>query len=280
MKISTRHIALVAIFAALYYILSLVSPYIPAIGLPDIKIKLEALIASVYGIILGPYLGAFAAFLGAFVSWILPPSSVSPFGAPFLLSPPINALVVGLIYYRKWRWAFAVFGVLILVFLLSPPSQPLTGYSQIFDPFSPENAYTIPIYYVPAAVLWDKVIALFLILPVVKFAKRLSSPKGLPVLFFLLTFIGNQADNMWGCNAFALPIVYEYIFSLPLEAVRFYFLISPFIYPAIRLAQAIVATIIVVPLVRALKNTEWIIAEKSIIEENAKEALKKENAAH
>jgi len=270
MKISTRHIALVTIFAALYYVLSIISPYVPAIGLPELKVKLEALIASIFGIILGPYLGAFAAFLGAFVSWVLPPSSLSPFGAPFLLSPPINALVVGLVYYRRWRWAFAFFGALILAFLFLPPSQPLTGYSQIFDPFSPENAYTIPIYYVPIAVLWDKVIALILVLPTMKLAKRFSSPKGLPVLFFLLTFIGNQADNMWGCVAFAMPIVYESIFSLPLEAVRFYFLVSPFVYPAIRLIQAVVATAIVIPLVRALKNTEWIIAEKSIIDENVK----------
>ncbi|MEM2691829.1 MAG: ECF transporter S component [Candidatus Bathyarchaeia archaeon] len=270
MKISTRHIALAAVFASLYYVLSLISPYIPAIGLPDLKIKLEALIASIFGIILGPYLGAFAAFLGALISWVLPPGSMSPYGAPFLLSPPINALVVGLIFYKKWRWAFAIFGMLILAFLFSPPSQPITGHSQIFDPFNPSNAYTIPIYYVPAAVLWDKLIALLLILPTVKFAKRLSNPKGMPVMFFSLTFVGNQADNMWGCNAFAIPLVYESIFGLPLEAVRFLFLVSPFIYPAIRLIQATLATIIAVPLVRALKNTEWIVTEKSIIEENAK----------
>lgn len=271
MKISTRHVALVAVFASLYYVLSIISPYIPAIGVPDLKIKLEALIASVFGIILGPYLGAFAAFLGAFVSWVLPPGSMSPYGAPFLLSPPINALVVGLIFYRKWKWAFSIFGALILAFLFSPPSQPITGHSQIFDPYNPSNAYTIPIYYVPAAVLWDKVIALLLILPTVKFAKRLCNPKGIPIMFFLLTFVGNQADNMWGCNAFAIPLVYESIFGLPLEVVRFLFLVSPFIYPAIRLMQAILATAIAVPIVRTLKNTEWIVAEKSIMEENVKQ---------
>jgi uncharacterized membrane protein len=271
MKISSRHIALAAVFAALYYVLSILSLYVPAIGLPELKIKLEALIASIFGLILGPYLGALAAFLGAFVSWVLPPGNMSPYGAPFLLSPPINALVVGLIFYRKWRWAFALFGALILVFLFLPPSQPITGYGQIFDPFNPDNAYTIPIYYVPAAVLWDKVIALFLIIPIAKFAKRLSNSKNMPMLFFLLMFVGNQADNMWGCNAFAIPIVYESIFSLPLEGVRFLFLVSPFVYPAIRLIQAIVATIIAVPLIRTIKNTKWIIAERSIIEEDIKE---------
>ena len=267
MKISSRHVALIAVFAALYFVLSLVSPYIPAIGLPELKIKLEALIASVFGLILGPYLGALAAFLGAFIAWALPPVGMSPYGAPFLLSPPINALVVGLIFYRKWRWAFALFSLLILSFLFLPPSQPITGYEQVFDPFNPSKQFSIPIYYVPVAVLWDKVIALLLIIPSVKFAKQLSTSKNITILFFLLAFIGNQADNMWGSDAFAIPLVYEGIFSIPLQGVRFLFIVSPFIYPAIRMIQAVLVTMIAVPLIRTLKNTEWIVAEKSIIED-------------
>ncbi|MEM2971412.1 MAG: ECF transporter S component [Candidatus Bathyarchaeia archaeon] len=266
MKISSRHLALVAIFAALYFVLSLISPHVPAIGIPWLKIQLEALIASVFGLVLGPYLGALAAFLGAFIAWVLPPGSMSPYGAPFLLSPPMNALVIGLIFYRKWKWAFAVFSLLILAFLFSPPSQPIMGYGKVFDPYNPSEPFEIPIYYVPAAVLWDKVIALLLIIPSVKFAKQLSTSRNISILFFLLAFIGNQADNMWGCNVFALPIIYESIFNVPLEGVRFLFIVSPFIYPAIRFVQAVLVTIIAVPLIKTLKNTEWIIAEKSIIE--------------
>lgn len=252
MKMSTRNIALIGIFAAVYYVSSLISPYVPAVGLPDLKIQLEALMASVFGFVLGPYLGALAAFLGAFVTWILPPGSMSPFGAPFLLSPPINALVVGLIFYRRWKPAFALFGLLIVAFLFLPPSQPITEH-----------------YYVPAAVLWDKIIALLLIIPSVKFSHRLSNPKYLPLLFFLISFIGNQADNMWGADIFAVPIVYEVIFGIPdVSVVRFLFTVSPFIYPAIRFVQAILATIIVVPLMRALKDTPWTLSEKSIIETN------------
>lgn len=262
MELSSRNIALVAIFAALYYVLSLISPYIPAIGLPDLVIRLEALMASVFGLVLGPYLGALAAFLGQFITWVLPPVGMSPLEAPFLLAAPINALVVGLIFYRKWKWAFALFGLLIAAFLFLPPSQPITNY-----------------YYVPALVLWDKVIALLLIIPSIKFSKKFSNPKHLPILFFLLSFIGNQADNMWGSDIFAVPFVYEVLygpvlspllemgFPTYLDAVRFLFTISPFIYPAIRFIQAILATIIAVPLMRSLKNTKWIIQEKSIIEQ-------------
>jgi uncharacterized membrane protein len=248
LKLSSRNITLVAIFAALYYVLSLITPYIPAIGLPDIKIQLEALIASVFGFVLGPYLGALAAFLGALITWILPPGSASPFGAPFLLAPPINALIVGLIFYRKSKWAFSLFGLLIGTFFFLPPSQPT------------------PFLYVALAVSWDKIIALLLILPTTKFSSQLSNPKYLPFLFFFISFIGNQADNMWGANIFAVPIVYNSIFGLNLEFVRVLFTTSPFIYPAIRLVQALLATIIVIPLMKSLWNTGWILREKSIID--------------
>ena len=247
-KLSAQNVALVAVFAALYYVLSLITPYVPAVAIPEIKISLEALIATIFGIILGPYLGALTAFVGALVAWTLPPGSMSPYGMPFLLSPPMNALVTGLIYYKKWKAGFLAFCLLIIAFLFTPPVQPL-----------PQN------FHVGIAVLWDKVIALLLILPCVIFAKQLSTSKTLPFLYFLLAFIGNQADNMWGSLAFATPLVYEGIFGLPLDAVRFLFVVSPFVYPVIRLVQAVIATFVAVPLTKALKGTPWLWQEATIL---------------
>jgi uncharacterized membrane protein len=247
-KLSAQNAALVAVFAALYYVLSLITPYVPAVAIPEIKISLEALIATIFGVILGPYLGALTAFVGALVAWTLPPGSMSPYGMPFLLSPPMNALVTGLIYYKKWKAGFLVFCLLIIAFLFTPPVQPL-----------PQN------FHVGIAVLWDKVIALLLILPCVIFARQLSTSKTLPFLYFLLAFIGNQADNMWGSFAFAIPLVYEGIFGLPLDTVRFLFVVSPFVYPAIRLVQAVIATFVAVPLMKALKGTPWLWQEATIL---------------
>lgn len=249
MKITTRQVALMAIFAALYFVLSLVTPYIPALGVPEIKISLEALIATIFGLILGPYLGAAAAFLGALVSWTF--TGMFPSNLPFLFSPPINALVSGLIFYKKWKWGFAVFTILIVAFLFTPPVTPIT-----------EN------WFIALAVLFDKVIALLLILPLVKFTKQLSAAKG-TAFFFILAFIGNQVDNMWGSFIFATPIVYASpFFGMDVVTVRGLFLISPFAYPAIRLVQAFIVTLIMVPLMQTLKGTPWLWSKDNILSQS------------
>lgn len=247
LKVTTKQIALMAIFAALYFVLSLITPYIPALGVPEIKISLEALIATVFGLILGPYLGAGTAFLGAFIAFVY--TGMLPTNIPFLLSPPLNALVSGLIFYKRWKWGFAVFGVLIAAFLFTPPVQPLTDY-----------------WYIAVAVLFDKVIALLLILPLVRFKVQLSAGKAAS-FFFILAFVGNQVDNMWGSFIFATPMVYGSPFfgGMTADIVRGLFLISPFAYPAIRLIQAFIAMLIAVPLMQTLKNTPWLWSKDNIL---------------
>jgi ECF transporter S component (folate family) len=258
LKITTRNIALIAIFAALYYVLSLITPHIP-IGVGDVRISLEALIATIFGLVLGPYLGAATAFLGAFVTWTLPPAGMSPANFPFLLSPPINALVAGLVYYKKWKWGFLAFSGLIIAFLFTPPIQPLT-----------ENSI------VAIAVLFDKIIAVLLILPCVKFAKQLSVGQS-AAFYFLLAFIGNEADNMWGSFIFATPPVYNGIFGFSADVVRGFFLASPFAYPAIRLIQAFIAMLIAVPLMKTLNGTPWLWKKETILSPYQKEQQKPEN---
>lgn len=247
--LTTRNVALVAIFATLYYVLSLLTFNISAPGVAQVQIGLLALVASVFGLVLGPYLGTGAAFLGAFVGWVLPPSGMLPYNLPFILSPPINAFVVGSIYYKKWKVGFIAFAMLIAAFFFTPPAQPIL-----------ENLAVI------VAVLADKIVALLLIIPLVLLTKRLAvTEKGIYAFYLMLGFIGNQADNMWGTLAFSIPSVYQGIFGMPIEAVRTAFLVSPFFYPVLRLLQAVAVMFIAVALMRTLKGTPWLWQKETIL---------------
>jgi hypothetical protein len=259
-KVTSKQIALMAVFAALFYVLSLIAPIkipVPTIG--TMEISFAALIATIFGIILGPYLGAAAALLGSSVSWAL--MGMSPFGAPFILAPVLNALISGLIFYKKWKWGFLAFAAMAIVFMFTPPVTPLT-----------EN------WYIALAVMFDKVLTLVLILPLVFFAKKMSIAHSAG-FFFLLGFVGNQADNMWGSMAFALPGVYENVFFMNLEGVRGAFLASPFLYPAVRIIEAVIVMIIAVPLMQTLKGTPWLWRKENILTGNGKVQKLPENTA-
>ncbi|MFB3889701.1 MAG: ECF transporter S component [Candidatus Bathyarchaeia archaeon] len=254
-RITTRHVALVAIFAAMYYVLSFIAPIqIPVPSIGTMEISFAALIASIFGLVLGPYLGAGAALLGASVTWSL--TGMSPYGLPFLLSPVLNALVTGLIFYRKWKWGFLVFGAFAVAFLFTPPLTPLT-----------EN------WFVALAVLFDKIITLALIVPLALFGKKISVAHG-ALFFFLLGFVGNQADNMWGSFAFALPTVYNGIYGFDVTFVRDAFLVSPFLYPAVRLVEAVIVMVIAVPLMQRLSGTQWLWRKQTILSPDAEKAEK------
>jgi len=243
-QITTRQIALTAIFAALYVAISVAIPFAIPLGVAGLEIALPALFATIFGIIIGPYLGTAAAFIGALASLAL--LGMSPYSVPFLLSPPLNAFVSGSLFYNKWKQAVIPFAVIMVEFLFTPP---VSGF----------NSVQIAIW-----VLWDKILAVALIAPLVLFRKKLTAGLGAAAIF-LVAFIGNQADNIWGSFAFALPPVYEGIFQMPMEAVQLAFLASPFVYPAIRLIQAFIVTIITVPLLQILCKTDWLWSKNNIL---------------
>jgi uncharacterized membrane protein len=246
-KVSSKQIALIAVFAALFYILSLIAPIripAPAIG-GVLEISFAALIASIFGLVLGPYLGAASALLGSSVTWAL--TGMSPYGLPFILAPMFNALITGLIFYKKWKWGLIAFAIMAILFLFTPPVTPLT-----------DN------WFIALAVLFDKIITIGLILPVALFGKKMSVAHG-AAFFLLLGFIGNQADNMWGSLAFAVPTVYNGIFGFDITIVQGSFIAAPFIYPTIRLIEAIIVMIIAVPLMQALKGTGWLWKKENIL---------------
>jgi hypothetical protein len=117
-KIRARDVAFVGVFAALSVVVIRVIPGFPIIGLSESQIKFDAAIAPIYGMILGPYLGSLAAFIGGIVlanSW---------FSVLTSFAPAASALVAGFLTQKKvtssnssfpgWTMASIIIGLLIL----------------------------------------------------------------------------------------------------------------------------------------------------------------------
>jgi uncharacterized membrane protein len=118
LKISTRDVAYVAVFAALSVIVIKFVPGFPIIGFSESSIKFNAALAPIYGMVLGPYLG----FLSAFIGGIVVANSV--FSVFISFSRAISALIAGLLTRKNYRssgctfpgWAIAaaILSLLIL----------------------------------------------------------------------------------------------------------------------------------------------------------------------
>jgi len=117
-KLSARDVAFVAVFAALSAIVCEVVPGIPIVGYSGASIKFDASLAPIYGLVIGPYLGFLAGFIGGVVvadNW---------FSVFTSFCTATSALVAGLLTQKNYRsgghgikgWvvATAVLGLLIL----------------------------------------------------------------------------------------------------------------------------------------------------------------------
>lgn len=245
--IDRRLVALTAPFAALYFIMSIL-PGIPVIGFPGITIELEASVASIFGMILGSYAGASAAFIGTIIAFFY--GGATPFNLPFIFCPALNAFIVGLIFKNRSKIAFTLFAMVIVAFWFTPVVHPVLNH-----------------WYVGLAATFDKIIALLLMVPVTRTLKTRGvgsekaelRPLGVSfTLLLLVSFIGNQADSALGSTIFAIPPVYEVIFGLKPDVVRWLFIVSPFAYPVIRGLQALISASLGFPLIRALRIRGWI----------------------
>jgi len=118
LQLSSRDVALMAIFAALSAVVVEVVPGIPIIGLSSASIKFDGALAPIYGMIIGPYLGFLAGLVGGLIvadHW---------FSVLTSFCTAISAFVAGLIVQRVqasdekrihgWMIASAIIGLLIL----------------------------------------------------------------------------------------------------------------------------------------------------------------------
>lgn len=183
-----------ALCAGLYGAISIQPFRIPAVAAGGTKINPEAVLGPVFGIILGPWLGVAATFLGVLVAIAVP----SPFGGgglgPWTFitipSPVLGSLISGVLSRRispgpmdkaKWIIPLGAFGLLLAAWYLSPVG--------------------LDMYYYVA----PHFVALGIALGLSVIVKGISSlgPSAILTAVTAIVFCGTMIDHLWGSVMFA-----------------------------------------------------------------------------
>jgi uncharacterized membrane protein len=188
LRISTKEIALTAVFAALIAIITRL-PGIPiALGIRAGTIEFSVPLYPLAGILLGPWIGALAVLIGNIIAWIIPTSTVMG----FLLIPAgvFAALCAGFLVRRtkwmNWKTAAAVLTVLIALWYVTP-----LGLEIPFYPF---------FLHVPALLL-----ILIFRGKIFEFVNS-TSKRAVTLGIGIGSFVGVMADHIWGSIMFVTAV--------------------------------------------------------------------------
>ncbi len=131
LKLTARNVALMASMAALYVVLSEL-PGFPVVGAERAQIGVISCVVPVFGILLGPWLGGSAAFLGAVSSRVL--FGASPFRWLTLPTMALSAFTAGCLSrrrlgpFRGWIGGLLILIGLILTWYLTEIGQSVLAY--------------------------------------------------------------------------------------------------------------------------------------------------------
>jgi len=237
LKITTKQLALMAVFSALYAVLRII-PLGPMIGLSQSFAVSDAL-APIIGIILGPFTGGLSVIIGTFSAMALG-KPVIFLGLDFLPAF-MNAVAVGFLIRRKWIPVAAIYAALLVIFVLSP-----------------YTLLTVQVGTMPVPFMWLHIIALIVLLSPISFKAvsnvRKSNIAYLALSIAIIAFIGTMLQHLTG------NLLYQFTFGQPIgpfDAARFagYWNLIFYAYPIERIVMVIIATLIGVPLVKILKQS-------------------------
>jgi hypothetical protein len=236
-KITTKQIALIAIFSALYAIFRII-PLGPMIGLSQ-SFAVSDSLAPLFGIILGPYAGGLSVIIGTFSAFALG-KPVMFLGLDFLPAF-LNAVAVGFLIRRKWIPVAVLYVGLLAIFTLSPYTLLTVQIGSVAVPF-----------------MWLHIIALIVLLSPISFKAtsniRKSNLAYLALSIAVIAFIGTMLQHLTG------NLLFELVFGEPIggyTAATFqgYWTMAFFAYPVERAALIIIAVLIGVPTVKLLKKS-------------------------
>jgi len=231
----TKTLMLIAVFSALYFVLRMI-PTFPMIGVSGGSFALADILASLYGLILGPFIGGFSIIIGTFLA-IAAGKPIVFMGLDFLPAL-MNALIVGLIIRRRIVLSVSLNALLLALFLLHP-------YTAITIPIKFSQFETQ--FFFP----WLHLIAFIILVSLTKskVVDWLSkSLKNKIAAVSILTLIGTMAQHLTG--GLLWETIYGAFMNKAPEAFRLLWNAIFWVYPFERIFIVITATIIGVPLLK------------------------------
>ncbi|MEM2902453.1 MAG: hypothetical protein QXO32_06985 [Candidatus Bathyarchaeia archaeon] len=237
-KVSTKAVASIAVLSVVYFIFRML-PTFPMIGVSGGAFSLSDVLAPLYGVILGPYMGAVTVIIGTFLA-IAAGKPVIFLGLDFLPAT-VNTLMVGFLARKRRIQPISLNIALFTLFLLHPytaitvPARipGLKGEAHLFYP-------------------WLHLAALIILISPLsgKAAEWVNKKSTIPLsaAILLLSLIGTMAQHLTG------NLLYETVWGMFLgkapEAFKLLWYTIFWLYPTERAFIIAVTTLIGTPLLR------------------------------
>jgi hypothetical protein len=225
LRVKARSITLIAILSAVYAVITLL-PGFPVIGAPGVEIDIARSLEIGYGLVLGSVFGPLSAFLGGIVGKVLTGGGLGLFFTPLAIVSSFMAAAMNrrsLLRFRGWAIAAILLALLIIIWYATTTGQ------------------AAPYYPIPHLIALG--IILLLRGKITDFL--LSKDKSKLTLGVLLcSYPSTMAGQMLGNFIFILlfnPDPSFFMVTLPITIVE-------------RVILSVIATVIGVPLVLAVRN--------------------------
>jgi len=230
MRLYGTEIALIGVMASLIVASGYV-PIIPIFG-TGYTISLGSILIMVAAVILGPVLGALTVLVGSFSGMVLTGQGLQLL---FFLPATIGALTTALLVFGRAKAAISLMIGILILWYISPLGMEL--------------------WYYPYMML--SVLAVMIVIsPFIAGQKAVEGRFQYPLLILFCT-AGVLSDHLLGSLIAMFPP-----FELPAEAYRFIL----FIYPIERIAISLISATVAVPVLRALRYTNFsILGERETI---------------
>lgn len=224
-RLSTKDLALATCFTALYAVFGAIK-ISPIVGLPGQAITAASIVAPILGIILGPIIAGLSAFLGGLVG------SFFGFFSPLSVTAGVaTSLCSGLTSQKKRSQAVLLYLALFLSLTFYPNVGP---------------AWLFPLY------SWFQLVGLvILVSPLQSLATdypKSTSEVRLVYSYFMIALVATLIGQIAGTLTleFIMPQNRDYFFGT--------WVATSLLYPVERILIAVAATLIGVPLVKALRR--------------------------